>query len=313
MKNKKGLSLKFKIFLSYVGLCFLLVVLLKNLDYFYYEIIDPKLNQGITDVTVDTPSRNIYFVLNILIFVLFAFVFYRLTARAIRKESERRLQEQNLIYSAIAHDLKTPMTSVQGFAKALSDGKIRPEEQQEIFDIIYRKSGNMNEMINMLLDYSKMGTESYTLNIEETDICALVREIIADVYCDFEEHDISLEIDVPDESIMIRADRKELKRAVTNLIVNIYKHNPDGIKAKVSVGREDSRTVIKIADSGEPLPENADIFEPFVTENTARTPGQGTGLGLAIAKRVIERHGGKLYVESSIPTYTKMFVISMIR
>ena len=58
----------------------------------------------------------------------------------------------------------------------------------------------------------------------------------------------------------------ELKRAVTNLIVNIYKHNPDGIKAKVSVGREEGKTVINLADSGEPLPENVDIFEPFVTE-----------------------------------------------
>lgn len=311
MKSKKGLSLKFKIFLSYVGLCFLLVLLFKNLDYLYWEVLDPIINLSITDYNENTPSRYLYFVLNILIFVLFAFIFYRLTSRAIRKESERRLKEQNLIYSAIAHDLKTPMTSVQGFAKALSDGKIPPEEQQEIFDIIYRKSNNMNEMVNTLFDYSKMETESYTLNIEEIDICALVREIIADAYCDFEEHDISLEIDVPDESIMIRADRKELKRAVTNLIVNIYKHNPDGIKAKVSVGREDSKAVIKIADSGEPLPENMDIFEPFVTENTARTTGQGTGLGLAVAKRVIERHGGELYVETLVPNYTKMFVILM--
>ena len=308
---KKGLSLKFKIFLSYVGLCFLLVVLFKNLDYLYYDILDPMLNPGNTDLNTSTLSREIYFILNILIFVLFAFIFYRLTARAIDKESERRLKEQNLIYSAIAHDLKTPMTSVQGFAKALSDGKIRPEDQQEIFDIIYRKSNNMNEMVNTLFDYSKMGTESYTLNLEDMNICALVREIIADAYCDFEEHDISLEIDVPDESIIIKADRNELKRAITNLIVNIYKHNPDGIKAKISVVRENNKVVIKIADNGEPLPENVDIFEPFVTENTARTTGQGTGLGLAVSKRVVERHGGELYVESSIPNYTKMFVISI--
>ena len=134
MKNKKIFSLKNKIFLSYVGLCFVLVVLFKNLDYIYWDILDPKFNPGMTDYNADALSRDIYLILNIVIFVLFALVFYRLTAQAIKQESERRLKEQNLLYAAIAHDLKTPMTSVQGFAKALSDGKIKPEEQQELLD-----------------------------------------------------------------------------------------------------------------------------------------------------------------------------------
>ena len=309
MKIKKMLSLKNKIFLSYVGLCFVLVVLFKNLDYIYYEILDPKLNPNDTDINVNTPSRHIYFLLNILIFVLFAFVFYRLTAKAIKQESDRRLKEQNLIYAAIAHDLKTPMTSVQGFAKALSDGKIKPEEQREIFDIICRKSNSMNDMVNTLFDYAKLGTDGYQPTFTDIDICPLVRDIIAENYCDFEDHGIELDIDIPDASIIIDADKTELNRAVTNLIVNAYKHNPDGIKAKISVSEENGRAVIKIADSGDVLPEGVDIFEPFVTENTARTAGRGTGLGLAVTKRVIERHGGEICVVSDVPGYTKEFVI----
>ena len=311
MKNKKLLSLKNKIFLSYVGLCFVLVVLLKNLDYLYYEILDPIFNPGVTDIDVETPSRWVYFILNILIFVAFALAFYKLTARAIKQESERRLKEQNLLYAAIAHDLKTPMTSVQGFAKALSDGKIRPEEQQEIFDIIYRKSNSMNDMVNALFDYAKLGTDGYKPEFEEVDICSLVREIIAENYCDLEDHGIELDIDIPETAISINADNTEMKRAVTNLIVNIYKHNPDGIRAKISVSDDNGEAVIRIADSGESLPENVDIFEPFVTENTARTAGQGTGLGLAVTKRVIERHGGRICVETAAPDYTKMFVIRL--
>ena len=303
------LTLKNKIFLSYVGLCFGLVVLFKNLDYIYYEILDPMFNPGVTDINTETPSRWGYFILNILIFVLFAFVFYRLTAREIAKESERRLQEQNLLYAAIAHDLKTPMTSVQGFAKALSDGKIRPGEQQEIFDIIYRKSNSMNDMVNTLFDYAKIGTDGYKPAFAEMDICALVRDITAENYCDFEDHDIELDIDIPDEAIMINADKTALKRAVTNLIVNVYKHNPEGIRAKVSVRRNNGKAEIRIADSGEPLPEGVDIFEPFVTENTARTAGRGTGLGLAVTKRVIERHGGEVMVVQTDEEYTKTFVI----
>ena len=269
-----------------MGLCFGLVLLFKNLDYIYYDILDPMLNPNVTDINANTPSRWGYFILNILIFAAFALAFYRLTTKAIKQESERRLQEQNLLYAAIAHDLKTPMTSVQGFAKALSDGKINPEEQQEIFDIIYRKSNSMNEMVDTLFDYARLGTDGYKPTLEQTDICTLVRDTVAESYCDFEEHEIALDIDIPDKPILIKADKTQLKRAVTNLIVNIYKHNPDGISAKISVAAEGGKAVIRIADSGDPLPDGVDIFKPFVTENTARTVGQGTGLGLAVTKRV---------------------------
>ncbi len=311
LKNKKIFSLKNKIFLSYVVLCFILVLLFNNLNYIYWDILDPKLNPGVTDYNADTPSRTFYFILNIVIFVLFALVFYMLTAKAIRQESERRLKEQNLLYAAIAHDLKTPMTSVQGFAKALSDGKIKPEEQQEILDIIYRKSNSMNDMVNTLFDYAKLGTDGYKPAFAKVDICALVRDIVAENYCDLEDHGTRLDIDIPDTAITINADKTELKRAVTNLIVNIFKHNPDGISAKISVAEEGGKAVIRIADSGDPLPDGVDIFKPFVTENTARTVGQGTGLGLAVTKRVIESHGGTIGVETTVPGYTKMFVIRL--
>ena len=167
----------------------------------------------------------------------------------------------------------------------------------------------MNEMVDTLFDYAKLGTEAYEPKFADVDICALVREIVAENYCDFEEHGIDIEIDIPDEPIMIKADRTQMKRALGNLVVNIFKHNPDGIKAKAYVGRKGDKSVISFADSGSSLPTDMDIFEPFVTENTARTAGRGTGLGLAITKRIIERHGGKINTENDTDGYTKMFVI----
>ena len=313
LKNKL-FSTKNKIFLSFI-LCSLIVVILeKNLEGIFYEFVYPKYFESEEDYATGTPGM-IYMLLSILIMVIAAVVLYRATAGILRKESEKRLKEQNLMYAAIAHDLKTPMTSVQGFAKALSEGKVSEAEQKEIYDIIYAKSCTMNDMINTIFEYSKLGTEEYKPIPESFNICSVVRDIAAENYTDFEEHDIELDIDIPDEEITVNADKKELSRAITNLVVNVYKHNPDGIKAKISVekaeNRSDKNVLIKILDTGAEIPQDMDIFEPFVTENTSRMSGGGTGLGLAITKRIIERNGGKIYVSSREEGYTKGFIIEI--
>ena len=311
MKRNKKFSLKNKIFISFILCCFGVVILLKNLDAIYWEWLDILLNPGVTDANAFTPSRAAYLAVTVLILAAGAFVFYRLTGKYLRQESERQVREKDLIYAAVAHDLKTPMTSVQGFAKALSDGKIKPEEQQEIFGIIYRKSSSMNEMVNTLFEYAKLGTEEYKPLASRLDICSLVRDAAAENYCDLEEHGIEPEIDIPDDEIIVRGDKNELKRAVTNLIVNVYKHNPNGINAKISVKKDNGKAVVRIADTGSEIPSDMDIFEPFVTENTARTVGHGTGLGLAVTKRIIECSGGRIYTASCSDGFTKEFVIEL--
>ena len=306
-KNKL-FSTKNKIFLSFILFSLIVVIIEKNLEGIFYEFVYPKYFEKEEDYATGLPGY-IYLILSILIIVIAAIVLYKLTAGILKKESEQRLKEQNLMYAAIAHDLKTPMTSVQGFAKALSEGKVSDTEKKEIYDIIYVKSNTMNDMINTLFEYSKLGTQEYKPIPESFDICSLVRDIAAENYTEFEEHGIELDIDIPDEEIIVNADKKELARAIANLVVNVYKHNPEGIKAKISVEKAGEKAVIKILDTGAEIPQDMDIFEPFVTENTSRMSGHGTGLGLAITKRIIERNGGKIYISSREEGYTKAFVV----
>lgn len=306
-KNKL-FSTKNKIFLSFILFSLIVVIIEKNLEGIFYEFVYPKYFEKEEDYATGLPG-NIYFILSILIIVIAAIVLYKLTSGILQKESEKRIKEQNLMYAAIAHDLKTPMTSVQGFAKALSEGKVSDTEKKEIYDIIYAKSNTMNDMINTLFEYSKLGTQEYKPIPESFDICSLVRDIAAENYTEFEEHGIELDIDIPDEEIIVNADKKELARAIANLVVNVYKHNPEGIKAKISVEKAGEKAVIKILDTGAEIPQDMDIFEPFVTENTSRMSGHGTGLGLAITKRIIERNGGKIYISSREEGYTKAFVV----
>ena len=203
------MSLRNKIFVCFIVCCFCVVVLDKNLDELYWGLIEPDA----VEYSSFSFSRLLYFFIGLQFFVLGAYVFYRITAKIIKDESERRVKEQNLLYAAIAHDLKTPLTSVQGFVKALSDGKIEPDGQQEIFDIIYRKSNSMNDMVNTLFDYAKLGTDGYQAEISQVNLCTLVRDIVAENYSDFEEHDIEPDIDIPDSGVIIYGDKKELKRA----------------------------------------------------------------------------------------------------
>ena len=307
MKNKLKLSFRGKIFASFVLCCFCVVVLRQNLDAIFSFIVKPD--------SIDSPLNTVrewaLYAAGLMVFVLGAFAFYRLTTRNIRAESERRVKEQNLIYAAIAHDLKTPMTSVQGYAAALKDGKIPPERQAEAFDIIHAKSRRMDELVDSLFEYARLGTEEYRLKPEPIDAAQIVREAVADSYADFEQRGIGLDADIPDGPLMIRGDAREFRRAVTNLVVNAWKHNGAGAKVRIAAKAEDGRLLISVADSGEPIPpgEREALLQPFVTADKARTSRGGSGLGLAISAKVVAMMGGTLRIVDAGGEYTKAFEI----
>ena len=244
-----------------------------------------------------------------------AYLFYRLTSKTWQKESLRQINERNMLYPCIAHDLKTPMTSVQGFATALKDGKVKPEEQAEIYEIIYNKSCYMNELLDTMFAFSKLNTDDYKLSLREVDLCALVRELVAFHYDEYEKMDMDLDIDIPEEAIICNVDEKEMKRAISNLLVNAYKHNEKGAHILVRVSAQGDMVRIIVADNGDVINKKVatTIFEPFAKGDEARSGGRGTGLGLAISNLVVEKHGGKLYIDDCIEGYTKGFVICIKR
>ena len=285
-------------------------MLWQNLDALFSFIVQP----GTVDSSPGSVREWAMFAAGMLVFVLEAFAFYRLITRIIKSESERRVREQNLIYAAIAHDLKTPMTSVQGYAAALRDGKIPPEGQADAFEIICAKSRRMNELVDSLFDYARLGTEEYHLRSEPIDAAQVVREIAAECYTDFEDRGIRLDADIPDDALMIRGDAREFRRAVTNLMVNAWKHNRGGAKVRVAVKAADGRLSISVADSGEPIPpeQREAILQPFVTSDEARTSRGGSGLGLAITAKVAGLMGGTLRVVDADGEYVKAFEIQGI-
>ena len=273
-------------------------------------------------MSLSSPSDNTmlivigrFLILSLMNIVGGAYLFYRLTSKAWQKESMRQMNERNMLYSCIAHDLKTPMTSVQGFATALKEGKVKPEEQAEIYDIIYNKSCYMNELLDTMFTFSKLNMDDYELSLRELDVCSLVRALVALHYDGFEARDMNLDIDIPEETFNCNVDEKEMKRAISNLLVNAYKHNEKGANILVRVSVQGDMVRIIVADNGDVINKEVatTIFEPFAKGDAARSGGNGTGLGLAISSLIVGKHGGKLYIDDSIEGYTKGFVITIRR
>ena len=252
-----------------------------------------------------------YLVISILPLFVSAYMFYKFTNKVLENESKKRLNEHNMIFAAIAHDLKTPMTSIQGFSRALMDEKIPQKDLKSTYNIIYKKTKYTNDLLNTMFEYSKLGTIDYELKKEEFDLTILLRNLIAEHFEDFEDKNIDIEVKIPDYPIPVIADKKEIKRAIENLIINSYTHNKKGSKVYVSLYNKDKSSYISIGDNGEEIPKDKDIFKAFVTSNENRTGGKGTGLGLVISKRIVEKHGGTIELKNTIGKYNKVFTLKI--
>ena len=239
-------------------------------------------------------------------------------ALRLKKSEEQRLimeNERMRLFSHIAHDLKTPMTTISSYAGALANDVVNPDKQQEYFLAIQAKSMQLNQLIEQLLSYSKMGASDYRINCEQTDIDELLRLACTSLFGEIESKKMELELNLPDAPVYLNVDSLELNRAITNLLSNAIRYNPVGSLLAVGLAEEANRVMIQIADNGSEIPADiADkLFEPFVSGSVSRSSGSGSGLGLAIVKKIIERHGGEISVENAPAPYTKMFVIRLPR
>ena len=236
-----------------------------------------------------------------------------------QKDFDRR---RNLMLSDIAHDLRTPMTTVTGYAKALADGMVQDQEKQrEYLETIQSKAIRMNELINLLFEYVKLDSDGFTLDLHPVNLCEHLRENAALLYSDIETAGMELDVEIPDEPMIVQADRLQLSRVVTNLLTNAIRHNPEGTRIGIAVYREFDTIYVFVADSGVLIPEGeaAHLFEPFARGDRSRGSDGGSGLGLSIAAKVVEMHGWKLSLiqqpgiqhYAAVEGYAKAFLIQM--
>jgi signal transduction histidine kinase len=241
---------------------------------------------------------------------------FNFMARKLKDSEEKRMTMENermQLFSHIAHDLKTPMTTISGYAGALASGMVEePDKQREYHLAIKAKSGQMNQLIDQLLSYSKLGTPQYRMNFAKVDLVELLRASCATLFGEIENKQMNLELRLPDKPVYYLVDSLETNRAISNLLTNAIRHNPTGSLLSVGLTDELGRIEIQIADNGAAIPKAiaGNLFEPFVSGSDSRSTSSGTGLGLAIVKKVMEQHSGEVFVLDAPSPYTKMFVLS---
>lgn len=292
----------------------------------------PSMGVGIT--YMDDRHRMLFFLfLFVIVFVLLlpfllgAFIYARIVTRQFTKIQQMREEakkeydrKRNLMLSDIAHDLRTPITTVSGYAAALSDGMVAPEKQQEYLDAIRNKSVRMNDLITLLFDYVRLDSEGFSLTRTSLDLCELLRENAALVYSDIENAGMELEIQIPDKRIEVSADELQLSRVITNLLINAVRHNDAGIRIGLHLIEDEDRIFVAVADTGACIEEELKehLFEPFARGDKSRS-SSGSGLGLSIARSAVRMHGWELTLVqqprlqklSGLERYAKAFIIQI--
>lgn len=218
------------------------------------------------------------------------------------QEKEKIYNEKQRIFADVSHDLKTPLTVIRGYAKAFLDHVVPKQKERQYMETIYHKTLVTSELIDSLFEYAKLEHPEYSASFKEMDLCAFSQAYFAEKYPELEEKKFSLEMDLPDKKVMYPIDAKLMKRLFENLVSNAIKYNPPGTTIFFSIKEENTKIRMVIADNGvgiqEPLAQH--LFEPFVTSNQARTSENGTGLGMTIAKKIVEQHGGEIFLNPTL-------------
>jgi len=225
-----------------------------------------------------------------------------LAAQAAVAIEKARLFEQSDLISEVVHELRTPVTSIVGYSKMLGMEGIPDETKKQFAETIYRESRRLGNMVNDFLEWARLEAGRLRLKSEAVDMRQVLQDTVLIIKPQAEERGIVVEEMVPEGDMVVAGDGDRLKQVLLNLASNGVKYNRDKGRLDFIVKREDGSVSIAVRDTGVGIPEESlgKLFERFYrvpgTENIVR----GTGLGLVIAKSLVEAHGGKMEVASTV-------------
>ncbi|MBD3393487.1 MAG: hypothetical protein GF418_15230, partial [Chitinivibrionales bacterium] len=237
----------------------------------------------------------------------------RMNSELIRSNAElKRVSELKSSFLSIAsHELKTPLTSIKGYSEIIIEN-MKGKMSASVFrmvDSIARAADRLHRVINNMLDVTRIEQKRLRLNPEELDLAALAHDCIEELSQFSTKRGIRFHCDFAEGIPLFYGDRMRMQQVFTNLLSNALKYSPDKSDVQVRIFAEDDErfhVVVKDAGIGIDKEEQRRIFDPFYeighafrhSTDFAKFMGGGTGLGLSIVKGVVERHGGRIWVNS---------------
>lgn len=218
------------------------------------------------------------------------------------RESERT---KNELITNIAHDLRTPLTSIIGYLELLSgpNSNMSAEMEKKYINITYTKAKRLEKLIEDLFGFTKLNYGKVSMKVTKVDIVKLLSQLLEEFYPNFMDKDLAYELQSNVPAKIINADGNLLARLFDNLINNAIKYGAEGKRIVVKIHTAESTVTVSVTNYGYVIPkeELPLLFEKFYRVEQSRSSNTGgTGLGLAIARNIVEMHGGTIGVTSDL-------------
>ncbi len=234
--------------------------------------------------------------------------------RAARGDAERANRLKDEFLATLSHELRTPLNAVIGWSRMLGSGRLDRESSKHALEVIERNAWAQKQIIEDILDVSRVITGKLQLNLSPVDLVAVVDAALDAVRPAMEAKEIQIETLIDASLRMVSGDADRLQQVVWNILSNAAKFTPQGGKVEISVNQSTTHAQIQVKDTG---PGIDAAFIPYVFErfrqgdgSTTRTHG-GLGLGLAIVRHLVELHGGTIAVDNREPGCGAIFTIRL--
>jgi signal transduction histidine kinase len=214
---------------------------------------------------------------------------------------ERAEKLRRNMVADVAHELRTPLSNVQGYLEALRDGVIKPDKKT--IRSLHEEASLLSRLVDDLQELSLAEADKLKLVCQPEDIGELIRQAVAAVETQEKAKGLSLSVELPDKLPPVNIDSRRIGEVLRNLLENAVAHTSKGSTITVAAKQQDNWVEVSVADTGEGIPAKdlPNIFERFYRVDKSRTRATGgSGLGLTIAKRLVEAHGGKIEVQSEV-------------
>jgi len=214
-----------------------------------------------------------------------------------KKKAEKMRRE---FTANVTHELKTPLTSISGYAEIIASGLVKPDDIPNFANKIHKESGRLLSLISDIMELSQLDEKFSDEEFAPVDLAGVASEVAEDLRSNAEKHGITITVDT--KTAVINGNRNQIYELIYNLCDNAIRYNRENGSVKIITGDDNEHPFVKVADTGIGIPEkhHKRVFERFYRVDKSRSKETGgTGLGLAIVKHITERHGGDISLESS--------------